>query len=292
MIQSYYLPSQNLPLKVQLPGPNMRYGICPEMDKEPGTTVQTTNMTRLRFLFLIPIGLSLSVKAQKTDSLIGKWKYVDVFNKQRYDTATLKIANEYFGSMTLYFKANNHYKAFVMNNIDEGIWSLNEATSKVRLTSYKGHSNESQILGLNADKLILTMGEGSFIMARTNITESDNVEQPLPNIKTVRATKSQISKKWFLTRREVPGRSEAQLKMASKLIKGAYAYFKSNGEYEAQSLKVTESGKWAFGPDNKSIIVTIENQQRIWNIKSISSTQLILISGYTDEIWKFSTKLL
>lgn len=259
---------------------------------EPGTTVQTTNMTRLRFLFLFPIGLSLSVQAQKTDSLVGKWKYVDVYNKHRYDTATLKIANEYFGNMTFYFKANNHYKAFVMNNIDEGVWSLNEATSKVRITSYKGNSNESQIVGLDSNKLILTLGEGSFIMARTNITPSDNIESPLPDIKTVAVTKTQISKKWFLTRREVPGRSEAQLKMASKLIKGAYAYFKSNGVYEAQSLKVTESGKWAFGPDNRSIIVTIENQQRIWNIKSITATELVLISGYTEELWKFSTKLL
>lgn len=251
-------------------------------------------MTKLRFLFLllIPIGLSVSVHAQKTDSLVGKWKYYDVYNKQRYDTATLKIAKEYFGAMTVYFKPNNHYKAFVMNNIDEGVWSLNESTSKVRITSYKGNSNESQIIGLSSDKLILTLGEGSFIMARTNITESDNVEQPLPDIKAISVTKSQISKKWFLTRREIPGRSEAQLKMASTLIRGAYAYFKSNGVYEAQSLKVTESGKWAFGPDNKSIIVTIENQQRIWNIKSISPTQLVLISGYTEELWKFSTKLL
>ena len=250
------------------------------------------NMTKLRFLFLIPIGLSLSVNAQKTDSLVGKWKYLDVYNKQKYDTASLKIAKEYFGAMTLYFKANNHYKAFVMNNIDEGNWSLNESTSKVRLTSYKGHSNESQIIGLEKDKLILTMGEGTFVLTRTDITPFDNVEQPLPDIKTVAATKSQISKKWFLQRREAPGRTEAQVNFASKLIKGAYAHFKQNGDYEAQSLKITESGKWVFGPDRKSIIVTIENQQRIWNIKSITPTQLVLISGYTEEIWKFSTKLL
>ncbi|WP_205513418.1 lipocalin family protein [Longitalea arenae] len=249
-------------------------------------------MTKLRFLFLFPIGLSLSVQAQKTDSLVGKWKYYDIYNKQIYDTNTLKIAKEYFSGMTFYFKANNHYKALVMNNPDEGVWSMNESTSKVRLTSYKGHSNESKILALNDDKLILSIGEGAFIMTRTNITESDNIEQPLPEIKTVAATKSQISKKWFLQRREVPGRSEAQVKMASKLIKGAYAHFKQNGEYEAQSLKVTESGKWVFGPDNKSIIVTIDSQQRIWNIKSISPTQLVLISGYTEELWKFSTKLL
>ncbi len=255
-------------------------------------TVQTTNMTKLRFLFLIPIGLSVSVHAQKTDSLVGKWKYYDVYNKQRYDTNTLKIAKEYFGAMTLYFKPNNHYKAFVMNNIDEGIWSTNDSCSRVRLTSYKGHSNESRIIGLKQDQLILSMGEGAFIMTRTDITESDNIEQPLPNIKTVKASKSQISKKWYLTRRVVPGRSEAQLKMASKLIKGAYAYFKTNGDYEAQSMKVTENGKWVFGPGNKSIIVTIENQQRIWNIKAISPTNLVLISGYTEEEWKFSTKLL
>lgn len=291
MPQSSYLPLQNYTLKCNyLPLSSVMVKFQ-TLDKEPGT-VQTTNMTKLRFLFLIPIGLSLSVAAQKTDSLVGKWKYYDVYNKQKYDTTTLKIAKEYFGAMTLYFKANNHYKAFVMNNIDEGIWSLNESSSKVRLTSYRGHSNESQIIGLAEDKLILTMGEGSFIMTRTDITPSDNVEQPLPDIKTVAATKNQISKKWFLQRREAPGRTEAQVKFASKLIKGAYAHFKSNGDYEAQSLKVTESGKWEFGPDKKSIIVTIENQQRIWNIKAISPTQLVLISGYTEEIWKFSTKLL
>lgn len=249
-------------------------------------------MTKLKLLFLIPIAFSITARAQKTDSLIGKWKYYDVYDKRGLDSATLKIVKEYFGEMTLYFKANRHYKSFLMNNCDEGNWNFNEATKKVRLTSNKGHSSENQIIELKNDKLVLTMGEGSFILARTTINDNDNVEAVLPNIKTVSATKTQISKKWFLTRREVPGRTEAQLKMASKLIRGAYAHFKSNGVYEAQSLKQTESGKWVFGPDNRSIIVTIESQQRIWNIKRISPTELVLISGYSDEVWKFSTKLL
>jgi hypothetical protein len=249
-------------------------------------------MTKFTFLFLIPFGLSLHAKAQKTDSLIGKWKYYDIYDKRGIDSPTLKIAKEYFGNMTLYFKPNTHYKAFVMNNNDEGTWDFNEATRKIRLTSNKGHSNETEIIDLKSDRLVIKMGEGAFILTRTTINESDNIEQALPKIKTVSVSKSQISKKWFLTRREIPGRSEAQMKMASKLIKGAYAHFKTNGDYEAQSLKVTEKGKWVFGPGNRSIIVTIDSQQRIWNITRISPTELVLISGYTDELWKFSTKLL
>lgn len=249
-------------------------------------------MTKLKLLFLIPIAFSITAKAQKTDSLIGKWKFHDVYDKRGLDTPTLKIVKEYFGNMTLYFKANRHYKSFLLNNTDEGEWNLNEATSKVKFTSNRGHANETQIIDLTNDSLVITMGEGSFVLTRTTINPSDNIEAVLPKIKTVRVTKSQISKKWFLTRREVPGRSEAQLKMASKLIKGAYAHFKMNGDYEAQSLTVTENGKWTFGPGNRSIIVTIDSQQRIWNITRITPTELFLISGYSEEVWKFSTKLL
>src|ERR1044072_612892 len=111
-------------------------------------------MTKFTFLFLIPIGLSLCAKAQpQTDSLIGKWKYYDIYDKRGIDSPTLKIAKEYFGNMTLYFKPNTHYKAFVMNNNDEGTWNFNTATRKIRLTSNKGHSNETEIIDLKSDQL-------------------------------------------------------------------------------------------------------------------------------------------
>jgi uncharacterized protein YeaO (DUF488 family) len=249
-------------------------------------------MTKIKFLFLILTVLTVTVQAQntKTDSLIGKWKFYDIYNKQGLDSPTIKLVKEYFSEMTLYFKFNNHYKTFLMNHNEEGIWSLNEATKKVRLILNKGAVYELEIIDLKNDMLTITMGEGSFVLTRAPISDVDNIEQQLPKLKTVKATKTQICKKWYLKRREVPGRSEAQVTMVSKLIKGAYAHFKSTGDYEAQSLTITESGSWVFGPDNKSIIVTIGSQQRIWNIKSVGQTDLVLISGYTDEIWKFSTK--
>jgi len=262
------------------------------MNNEPG--VNTTNksqiMTKARFLFFILIAFSATLRAQSVDSLIGKWKFYDVYDKTGLDTPTLKLVKQYFGEMTLYFKYNNHYKTFLMNKNEEGMWKLNTATKKVRLFLNKGNVYDLSILELKGDRLVITMGEGSFILERTTICDDDNIEEELPKLKTVSVTTAQIAKKWFLKRREVPGRSEAQVKMVSKLIKGAYAQFKHGGEYEAQSLTVTESGTWAFGPDNRSIIVSIANQQRIWNIKSITSTELVLISGYSDEIWKFSTK--
>lgn len=247
-------------------------------------------MTKFKFLFLILTVLTVTTKGQKTDSLIGKWKFYDVYDKKGLDSPTLKLVKEYFGEMTLYFKFNNHYKTFVMNKYEEGMWKLNEATKKVRLILNKGSVYDLEIIDLKNDMLTITMGEGSFVLTRAPISESDNVEQPLPKLKTVKVNKKQICKKWYLKRREVPGRSEEQVNMVSKLIKGAYAHFKDTGAYEAQSLTVTESGNWEFGPDNRSLIVTIGSQQRIWNIKSITATDLVLISGYSDEIWKFSTK--
>jgi hypothetical protein len=252
-------------------------------------------MTKLKLLFLFTICCSLAASAQnktKTDTLTGKWKFYDVYDKKGIDSPSMKIIKEYFGNMTMYFKPNKHFKSFLMNNMDEGDWSFNENTSKIRLTSYQGHSRETDIIELSGDHLVIKMGEGAFILTRAEIVPGDDIEMVLPKIETVSVTKAQLCKKWYMMRREIPGRSEAQLKMASKLMKGAYAYFKPSGEYEAQSLKVTEHGKWVFGPDNRSIIVTIENQQRIWNIKSVNPTQLVLVSGYTEELWKFSTKLL
>jgi hypothetical protein len=246
-------------------------------------------MKKVAILILSFIVLVRAVNAQTASSLVGKWKYYDVYNKKDIDSTGLKMAKVLFGEMTFYFKANGKYKAFVMNMNEEGKWNLDIEKRKIQLSSNKGSGTEIDFIEQTNDQLILAIGKGTMILKKTVVDSADEVEEALPILATVAATKEQVSGKWYLQKLEDPNKPEERMKSRSLLAKGTYFHFKNNGTYETKIFSFTEEGDWELAQDGKSIVVSFEKEKKIWNIKKINSNELILIRGATSETWHFSS---
>jgi len=247
-------------------------------------------MTKAKLLFLILLFLNTSLNSQTTDSLIGKWKFKDIYNSEKIDSASLKMLRSMFADITLYFKANKHYKAFMFKK-EEGDWNYDGSLSKLTMVANKGTQSQLEIIGLTSNTLIMSIGKDkSFILERTIVTPDDEMEEPINKVELAGATLKQICKKWYLVKRDVPGRTEEQSKIVTDLANGSFFDFKSDNSYESQAFKIKAEGNWKFGQDNKSLVLTIENSTIIWKIKSISENELVLLRGSPAETWTLSTK--
>lgn len=237
----------------------------------------------LCFLLNVPF-----LQAQDAGQLNGKWKFNDVYEREKVDSAGLKMIQGLFGEMTLYFKENGRYKAFIMGRNDAGIWRLGDDGKKVTMTSDKGDASEAAIMQVSADQLVIKIGRGAFIMERTQPTAEEEAEEAPVEIKTVQATLEQVAKKWYMVSKDSPGKTEKQKQMANELIKGSYYIFAKNGKYKAEVLGIKEEGTWEFGENNRSIVMRSEGDQKIWNISLVTENELVLIKGNTNEKWTFS----
>ncbi len=247
-------------------------------------------MFKIKYLFSILIFLSVSVKSQNAEPFTGKWKFKNIYHSEKIGSEELKMLRLVFKDVTMYFKPNKHYKAFLLKN-EEGNWSYNDTSRMITLAANKGTQSIMQILDFSADTLVLSIDKDkAFILQRTKIDPADDIEEPISNIAVVNATISQISKKWYLLKRVVPGRTEEQSKLATELVGETYFHFKDDNTYESQTLKIKSQGSWSFVARNSTLLTTIENTTLTWKIKAVNEHQLILMRGNTEETWTFSTK--
>jgi hypothetical protein len=242
------------------------------------------------FLSMFSI-LMLPVNAQVPALLVGKWKFLDVCQAELKDSNNIKMTRKFFGDMTIYFKQNNHYKTTVTGMVEEGNWAMEETTHKITLTANKGTVNQIGIVTITKDSMVIFMRDQKppfMLLKRTAVESSDTAEEALPKPVLAGVTLSQVSKRWWVKRVERPGMAEESIKMLSDFVKGSYLEFKANGEYASVAFDITDRGNWTFGPDKNSVIVSSGNLKKIWNIKSISETELVLIKGNTREIWNLT----
>lgn len=236
----------------------------------------------------ILISLSISTYGQNAlDDLIGTWKYQDLYEKEKIDSAGAKMLAMVFGSMTLQFDDTNLYRASVMGRDEEGKW-MYEGDESIKLISDKGNVSEVQIIELNKDQLILEMQKKKLIMTKLQESEGDRIIAKEEVLETVKITKAQLARKWYLKSRDSSKNlSDNVSASVSQLLKGSYMNFSSNGKFEAEILNIKEKGKWEFGEGNE-IMVTMKNGQgKIWNVIRISEKQLILVPGKSAEKWIF-----
>lgn len=120
---------------------------------------------RLIILFLLT---SFSLKAQKAQLIVGKWKYKDVAEKEKLDSATLKQARLFFGNLELTFEAGAkcYYSSL------PGEWSLNKEETRITITITNPNSpaskrsTEWEIKAVNNKELLLNMGKAVIVMQR------------------------------------------------------------------------------------------------------------------------------
>ena len=177
--------------------------------------------------------------------------------------------------------------ATMMNQRDVGSWKFNESEESLQLNSSSGESNTFQVLELRDNKLVLQLPKGAFVFSRTaEIPETIGISQPIPEVK---ASREQIARKWYLKRKESPGKSEQQIELVSSLLSGAYFDFNVNGSFEVKIMGITENGEWNIGSENQSVITRNNDAQKVWTIGSISEEQLVLHPGNSEERWIFSS---
>jgi hypothetical protein len=134
-------------------------------------------MTKIKLLFSYLILLAISACSQNKESIIGKWKFVQILDSSKKDERHKYEEEIWFGKMTLYFKPNNHYKIFIMSTNEDGIWNYNDKTNKLILTSNKGIVNQIEVAKLSSTKLTMRIGEDTFVLEKTTPTAEDDIEK-------------------------------------------------------------------------------------------------------------------
>jgi hypothetical protein len=246
-------------------------------------------LPKISLIFFSCIIFVAAGNAQTSKSVLGKWTFFDIGNKEGLDSAKLKSLKKVFKQMSFHFRSNGSYKNDLAGFSEEGRWAFNEKANTITMTASKGSIKDMQVLNVTADKMSVTVDEMSFILARTIAEEPAAAGEAVPQAEGISATTAQVAKKWFFKRREMPNRNEEQIKKMSEMMAGTYVDFKPGGAYETQVLQIKENGSWSFGAGNQSIIITVENEKKFWTIKTVTATQLVLIRGSGPELWYFST---
>lgn len=240
------------------------------------------------FITTILITTSLLVFGQSNlDDLIGKWKYQDVYEKEKIDSAGMKMIEVLFGNMTMQFNEDGMYKAFLMGKDDQGKWN-SEDKKTISLASDNGRITTMELIELDKNKLIFKLQSASFIMSKVQGEEIDAIVEKEKTFATQKASLEQIAKRWYLVKRESTKKVSKEVKEAvDALLKGTYLEFGKRGKYVAHIFNIKEKGKWEFGRDNHTIITSKDGTKKVWNIISVSDDQLILVHGLRDRKWTF-----
>ncbi len=247
-------------------------------------------MTIAKLFLSSSIFFSLFAKSQTVDSLIGKWKFREIYKSEKMDSTELKFLRGMFAGMTLYIKPNKHYKTFLFKN-EEGSWSFDELERKLTMSANKGTESQLELITVTANDLVVSLGKDkAFILERTTVVPNDEIEEKITARVLMSATSKQICKKWYLLRRDVPGRTAAQSKAVTELVGETFFNFQPDNTYQSQVLSIKVEGNWKFGPGNTSLILAVDDSKITWHIKSINENELVLLRGNTEETWTFTPK--
>ena len=120
------------------------------------------------FFFTVIFFVSLSAFAQNNSKLIlGTWVYSDLYQKEKVDADTKKMAQTVFSTMEMLFTAKTITMS-VMGKSEEISWKFSKANPKIiEATSKTGKKINMEIISLTKDKLVMKMGAaGSLIMKK------------------------------------------------------------------------------------------------------------------------------
>lgn len=222
------------------------------------------------------------------EKLVGNWTYHRFDSDNEIDSIGKKLMVRFFGKMSFNLTSDDNYQLSMMGKKEEGKWNVDE--NKIYFNSTKGNQTNFGILQRENDSLRLEMKPNEFIVFKRIEQINQNIDLKVDDIQTVSATNDQISKKWFITKKIVPNKSEKQIEMLAILLEGSYIDFKSNGEYEISILSIEETGKWDFNDKKDQIIQTREDETKVfWKIVKVSDNELLLNKGDLKEQYYFST---
>ena len=262
------------------------------------TLTKTTLMPQIKYVIIALLLFTTSTvfgqlnlnDSNELSKLSGKWKFHELHEKEKMDSAGIKMLLMFFGSMSLQFDQDGLYKAFMMGKDEQGNWAIKDKET-ITLSSDKGRSNEITVLDLTNERLTFKLRRSAFVMEKVTESNHEKLVQTTAKLPAVTASKEAICKKWYLKKKETAKKhSEEITEAAQDLLSGTYLKFQENGKYQMMILKMKEKGKWNFGQEKKSIVTSKKDSKQVWNIISISDTELVLVQGLSEEKWIFNSE--
>lgn len=239
--------------------------------------------------FVLVLFTSFSVFSQiDVNQLYGKWDFESMITEKEMDSVGLAMMEVMFTKATFQFSKEGLYKSTLIV-VDSGSWTYTGKGNTISLHSNRGNVDELIILMLDEETLQIGMGKkAKFELKR--LGASDELVKAVPAFEFVTATEAEVAKKWFFLRQvkaDNNGLSDELVDAMQVLLKGNYLDFKANGSYVNYNriADVKEKGTWEFNEDRKSIVVSVESTKKIFNILSISDSELELVEGNSKDKW-------
>lgn len=243
-------------------------------------------MKTIQLFFLLLFSISLN--AQQNAQISGSWSFKSVHEQEKLDSTSLKMLDMLFGNMTMAFNTRGSYRATLMGEVDNGSWSYRESDKALILKSNTGETHNFEVIDLSENRMTLKLSKGAMVFKKTGEAPDLKGTSEFSEKKKVKVTSGDISKKWYLKRKESPGKSQAQIELLSSMIAGAYFDFRKDRTFEVHIMNMSETGDWKLSDDESSVITMKDGSSKEWNIHSISENELVLFPGNSEEKWIFS----
>ncbi len=223
--------------------------------------------------------------------LTGKWEFDALYKDGEIVPFEENDPKNFFSDMTIQFDDDSLFRSVLLGKSEQGSWKIKDkAKGLLELSSEFGNNYEVEIIDLKKDVLIYRMRSAEFRMSRLPDSEKDEILLRGNMIKTVKATKDQIARKWYLIKKESSKESsDVASNVFDELIIGSYMHLKPDGKCELMFLGISEEGDWAFTEGNETLITYMDGESKTWKIVEIGDSQLVLVKGLTSERWIFSS---
>jgi hypothetical protein len=122
----------------------------------------------MKLIAITLITLSSFLKTTADINLLpGKWKYNDIYEKEKLDEKSMKMLTMFFSDMKIEFKKDQTYSAILMGKEETGTWKNDSKNPNlIELKNQKGQENKIEVIELTNEKLIFGLGNGKFIMVK------------------------------------------------------------------------------------------------------------------------------
>lgn len=113
-------------------------------------------------LSIILILLSFLVKGQTQDSLVGDWRFKDIYKSTDLDSTKSNTLKAIFAEMKIHLKKDNTYIAEFMSR-EEGLWYFDPELRAITLISEKGE-DKINVIEISSTTLTIELDRGKKLI--------------------------------------------------------------------------------------------------------------------------------
>lgn len=249
------------------------------------------------------IGISSTVK----DQLTQYWIF-DTIVDQTMKVDELAMINGMFKKSSIHLREDGSQTSALMGTVDIGTWDVSDDGKRLILVSANGNSDEVEIIQLDDNYMSIRV-DNKFTMKFKKASKeekevhhseiedkvTEKLEQKAEFEKMsddfIKVSTNQVAKKWMMDGRDPkPGSSPESAELAKLLMAGSYLHLKPNGKFKLKVLGIKEKGSWNLENGDTQVVTKVNDGENIWNVVSVSNTELVLAKNNDPRRWYFKTK--